>query len=144
MSVLDEEDVTSCVDDTTPYSNGKNVVQFLENRETKGKEVFNFCFVNYLKANPDKSQFLLTSKGEASIKTDNTDIKSNSSKKLLVVLLDDKLTFNKNVSKVCKKVSNKLYALARKWKYMTKDKLRTVMNAFFSFSIHILVIYYIL
>ena len=30
--------------------------------------------MNYLKANPDKSQPLLTSKDEASIKIDNTDI----------------------------------------------------------------------
>ena len=38
--------------------------------------------MNYLKANPDESQILLTSKGEAAIKIDDTDIKSSSSKKL--------------------------------------------------------------
>ena len=36
----------------TPYSNGKNVVTVLENTETKGKEVFNWFSINYLKANP--------------------------------------------------------------------------------------------
>ena len=44
--------------------------------------------MNYLKGNPDKSQLLLTSNGEASIKIDETDIKSSSSKKLLGVLID--------------------------------------------------------
>ena len=89
--------------------------------------------MNYLKANnPDKSQLLLTSKGEASVKIDDTDIKSSSSKKLLGLLIDNKLTFNKHVSKLCKKASNKLYALARISNYMTKGKLRTVMNAFFT------------
>ena len=39
--------------------------------------------MNYLKTNPDKSQLLLTSKDEASIKIDDTDIKSSSSKKLI-------------------------------------------------------------
>ena len=32
--------------------------------------------MNYVKANPDKSQLLLTSKDEASIKIDHTDIKN--------------------------------------------------------------------
>ena len=36
------------------------------------------------------------------------------------------------VSKLCKKASNKLHALARISKYMTKGKFRTIMNAFFS------------
>ena len=88
--------------------------------------------MNYLKANPGKSHLLLTSRDEASIKIDDTDIKSSSSKKLLGVIIDNKLTFNEHVSKLCKKASNKLHALARISKYMTKDKLRTVMNAFFT------------
>ena len=87
--------------------------------------------MNYLKANPGKSHLLLTSRDEASIKIDDTDIKSSSSKKLLGVIIDNKLTFNEHVSKLCKKASNKLHALARISKYMTKDKLRTIMNAFF-------------
>ena len=88
--------------------------------------------MSYLKANPDKSQLLLTSKGEASIKIDDTDIKSSSSKKSLWVLIDNKLTFNEHVSKLCKKASNILDALVRISKYITKDKLRTIMNDFSS------------
>ena len=59
--------------------------------------------MNYLKANPDKSQLLLTSKGEVTIKIDDTDIKCSSSKKLLGVLIDNKLTINEHVCKLCKK-----------------------------------------
>ena len=76
---VEEYNVTSY----TPYSNGKNVVTVLENIERKGKEVFNWFSMNYLKVNPGKSQILLTSKDEASIKIDDTDIKISSSKKLL-------------------------------------------------------------
>ena len=64
---LEEENVTSYADDTTPYSNGKNIVTVLKNIETKGKEVFNWFSLNYLKGNPDKSKLLLTSKGEATV-----------------------------------------------------------------------------
>ena len=65
------------------------------------------------------------SQGEAFIEIDDTEIKSSSSKNLLGVLID-----NKNF----KKASNKLHAVARVSKYMTKDKLRTIINAFFSSS----------
>ena len=53
---VEEDNVTSYADDTTPYSNVKNVVTVLENIETKGKEVFNWFSMNYLKANPGKSK----------------------------------------------------------------------------------------
>ena len=65
----EEDNVTSCADDTTPNSNGKNVVTVLENIETKGKEVFNWFSMNYLKANPGKSQLLLSSKNELKLMT---------------------------------------------------------------------------
>ena len=94
--------------------------------------------MNYLKANPGKSHLLLTSRDEASIKIDDTDIKSSSSKKLLGVIIDNKLTFNEYVSKLCKKASNKLHSLALISKYITKDKFITIMNAFFFFSVCIL------
>ena len=55
---VEEDNVTSYADDTTPYSNGKNVVTVLENIETKGKEVFNWFSMNYLKPNPGKSSTL--------------------------------------------------------------------------------------
>ena len=129
---VEEDNGTSYTDDTTPYSSGKNAATVLENIETKGKEVFNWFSTNYLKANPGKCQLLLTSKDEASIKIYDTDIKSSSSKKLLGVIIDNKLTFNEHVSKFCKKASNRLHALAQISKYTTKDKLRTTMNAFFS------------
>ena len=54
--------VTSYTDDTILYSNGKNVVRVLQNIETKGKEAFNWFYMNHLKDNPHKSQPLLTLK----------------------------------------------------------------------------------
>ena len=129
---VEEDNVTSYDNDTTPCSNGKNVVTVLENIETRGKEVFSWFSMNYLKVNPGKFQLLLTSEDEASIKIDDIDIKSSSFKKLLGVIMDNKLTFNEHVSKFCKKASKKLHALARISKYMTKGRLRAIINVFFS------------
>ena len=135
---VEEDNVTSYADDATPHLNSKSVVTVLENIETMGKEVFSWFSLNYLNANPSKSQLLLASNDKASIKIDDTDIKSSTSKKLLGVVIENKLTFNEYVSKLCKKARNKLDALARISKYMTKDKLRTIMNALFFFSVCIL------
>ena len=59
---MEGDNVTSYADDTTPYSNGKIVATVLENIETKEKEASNWFSSNYLKANPDNSELLLTSK----------------------------------------------------------------------------------
>ena len=132
---VEEDTVSSYAGDTTPYSNGKNVATVLKNIETKGIEVFISFSMNYLKANPDKSPVLLTLKDEASIKIDDT-IKSSSSKELLGFSIDKKLTFNEHVSflSFAKKASNKLHALTRISKYMTKD----YNECLFFFSVRIL------
>ena len=90
-------------------------------RKYKGKGSFQFAFYELPKSHSQQVSTLTNFKDEASIKTDDTDIKSSSSKKLLGVIIDNKLTFNEHVSKLWKKTSNKLHALVRISKYMTKD-----------------------
>ena len=50
--------------------------------------------------------------------------------KLLGVTIDNELKFDEHVSKLCKKASQKLHALARVSNYMSQDKLRMLMKAF--------------
>ena len=47
------------------------------------------------------------------------------------------LTFNEHVSKLCKKASQKLHAIARISNYLNKNKLRLIMNVFFCPSLDI-------
>ena len=56
---IKEETVNSYVDNTTHFSNRTNVV--LNDMENKSSNVFDWFSKNYLKANADKSNFLLTS-----------------------------------------------------------------------------------
>ena len=73
--------------------------------------------MNYFKANPSKSQLLLTSKEEASIQS---TIKNSSPAKLLGVLIDNKLTFNNHVSELSAKASQNIHALAGASNYAKK------------------------
>ena len=63
---------------------------------------------------------------------DDLIIKNSKSEKLLGINIDNFLTFNEHVSKLCKKASQKLRAIARISSYLNKNKLRLIMNAFFS------------
>ena len=51
---------------------------------------------------------------------------------MLGINIDTFLTFNEHVSKLCKKASQKLHAISRISSYLNKNKLRLIMNSFFS------------
>ena len=50
--------------------------------------------------------------------------------KLLGITLDNDLTFNMHISKLCKKASQKVHALSRVCHYMTISQRRIIMKAF--------------
>ena len=68
---------------------------------------------------------------------DNLIIKPSKSEKLLGINIDHFLTFNEHVSKLCKKASQKLHAIAHISSYLNKNKLRLIMNGFFCPSLDI-------
>ena len=58
------------------------------------------------------------------VKLGNEQIEGSSSVDLLGIKIDNNLNFNEHVSKLCKKGNQKLHALARISKYLSKDKLK--------------------
>ena len=122
--------ITNYADDTTPYATDKSVNALLKKLEVNTNEIVEWFRINYMKSNADKNHLIVTNYDNASITVDNNVIEGSTSVKLLGVTIDNKLYFDEHVSKVCKKVSTKLHALARVANYMTSDKLRVVMKAF--------------
>ena len=55
---------------------------------------------------------------------------SNEKVKLLGETVDNKLSFEPHFSLVCKKISQKIHALARVSKFISKKKLRFILKAF--------------
>ena len=129
---FDDDKVASYADDTTPYAMEQNTLQVLKETENKAGCVFNWFSANYFKSNPRKSHFLLTSNEQVNLNLDNLIIKTSESEKLLGINIDNFLTFNELVSKLYKKANQKLRAIARISSYINKNKLRLIMNAFFS------------
>ena len=84
-----------------------------------------------MKLNEDKSKLLLSSRDEnVSVKVGTETIFNSQSEKLLGIKRDNNLTFKDHVSNLCKKVTQKLNALARIAHYMSSDKLKVIMKAF--------------
>ena len=66
------------------------------------------------------------------MKVGGFDIENSLYEKLLGVTIDNKLTFNPHVTKLCCKASQKLHALSRIGKYMNLKQRKIIMNSFIS------------
>ena len=93
-----------------------------------------FCD-NELKLNEDKCHLitLCTSHTDAiSILIGSSTVRENNQKKLFGVIIDNNLTFEEHISKLCSKFINKLYALSRISHLLDQNKLKALMKAFIS------------
>ena len=85
---------------------------------------------NLLKSNADKCHLLVSPSGAVSLRVSEYVIKKSECEKLLGVKFDNKLTFEKHITDICRKASKAIYALAIIAPYMEFSKQRMVMNAF--------------
>ena len=135
---LEQEDYcfTNYAHDTTPYVAANNTAEVIENLTIITQKLYISFANNQMKVNHDKCHLLLSTQEEANIQIANTTIKCSKSKKLLGIVLDNKLKFDKHVENICQKASKKLNALARVTNYMELPKRRILMNAFFKTQFH--------
>ena len=121
---MEQEDCcfTNYADDTTPYVVANNTAEVIENLTIITQKLYTWFANNQMKVNHDKCHLLLSTQEEANIQIANTTIKCSKSKKLLGIVLDNKLKFDKHVENICQKASKKLNALARVTNYMELHK----------------------
>ena len=123
--------IANYADDNTPYAVGKDIESVILQLEEDSKTLINWVCNNGLKANPDKFHLITNcSNPNISVNVDGYEITNSSQEKLLGITIDNKLRFDEHVSKLCKKASQKLHALARVSRYMNTEKRRIIMNAF--------------
>ena len=68
-----------------------------------------------MKANVNKCHPFLSSNESCTAKTEDFSTENSTEAKLLGVKLDSNLSFENHVTSLCKKTSQKLHTLARKW-----------------------------
>ena len=107
-----------------------NVNKLLDLLESETTIILKRFRANEMKSNDDKCNLFVANKENVSLNLGNDTIDSSRTVKLLGVLIDKQLNFNEHVSKLCKKGNQKLHALARISKYLSKEKLRILMKTF--------------
>ena len=72
---------------------------------------------------------------------DNIELKSSKEEKILGVIIDNKLRFKSHVKNLCKKTSQKVWALSRLINYLNDSKKTMIFNALINsqFSYYLLV-----
>ena len=93
-------------------------------------EMLSWFSSNGMKANPDKCHFLLNGTESYKAKIGGHTIESSKQQKLLGVIIDNKLTFEKHLDNLCNRASQKLNALCRVSSYMSTEQKRMIMKAF--------------
>ena len=130
-----EIDNANYADDNTPYATDKCIELLLQKLERETSILNEWFAFNHLKSNNDKNKLLVTHGNTVSVKIGNEVIKSDTSVKLLGITIDNKLSFQEHVRKMCRKISQKIHALGRISKYVNlrnekvweSGNLRTVM-----------------
>ena len=110
---VEEADIMSYADDSTPYVCSEKIDLTPEKLEEVEKVLFEWFSNNSLKANADRCHLILSTDEPFSINIDHEIIKNSNNKKLLGINLNNRLGFNTHVSNICNRVSKKLQALAR-------------------------------
>ena len=86
-----------------------------------------------MKVNPEKFQFMILSKTrrpEYNLLIDLNVVKGSADVEMLGLILDNTLSFEKHIAKLCQTALYKLQALRRIRKYLTLEKARVLGNAF--------------
>ena len=128
---IEKCDIANYADDCSLYASGEKTKNVIKALEDDSKIIFNWFKLNGMKANPDKSHLILSSSDTTLYaKIDCNEIKNQNEVDLLGIAIDNKLTLNKHMSKICRKASKKLHALMRVAKYMTESQRKTVLSSF--------------
>ena len=123
--------IVNYADDNTLYATSKDKQTVKNQLEYDAELLLQWMANNAFKTNPDKSYLLLNNMDNGlSVNINGYEIFNNEHVKLLGITIDNQLKFNKHVSNLCKKASQKLHALCRISQYMNTSQKRIMMNAF--------------
>ena len=123
-------------DDNTLMASDKDPDIVMRNLRFDAENAINWFNNNMMKANPNKFQVIFVCplrKADPFPKTvtiSDIVIQRASSAKLLGVIFDDKLNFNKHVNMICSKAARQLNALIRIKRYISMDQRKRICESF--------------
>ena len=127
---LDDFDIASYVDDSTPYNADKYIEFVVNNLEHSLSIIFKWLNDNQMKVNTHKIHLLVSGTLRATTKIDNNYIESEKEQVLSGIAIDSNLTFANHTNNNCNIASQKLNALGRIAPYMNMQKKRIFKKSF--------------
>ena len=113
LFILNNVDIASYADNNTPYVIADVINSVITSLKKASKVSFQWFENNLLKSNTNKCHLLVSSSEAVNLSVSEYDIKKSECEKLLGVNFQNKLTFEKHITDICRKASTKTYALAR-------------------------------
>ena len=112
----------------------KDLTEVLEILQSKCETAINWFKTNNMIVNRDKFQsMIMSSKKDLSksvLNINGVQFTMESSVKLLVIEIDNKLNFEKHISNFCRKASNQLNAICRLQTFMGQKEKEAKINTF--------------
>ena len=127
---INETKIANYADDNTTYLTKDSIDELLQVLQIETSEVLKWFRINEMKPNDDKCHLLVAKNSNVSVIFGNETIEASTSVELLGIKIDNNLDLNEHVSNLCKKGSQKLHALARISRYLSRDKLKIIMKTF--------------
>ena len=111
-------------DDNILYSIGKSLNMVKENLKINFIIMQKWFYENHVVLNPGKCHYLVlgTRSNSDTINLNGTKLASSSYEKLLGILIDSNLSFDKHIKSLCRKAGQKLNIPARISNYLTQDQ----------------------
>ena len=127
---IENSKIANYADDNTVYSTNDTLEGLLKTLEGETSILLKWFQDNEMKSNEDKCHLFVVNTEDVTVKLGNEILSACSSIDLLGITIDNSLKFSEYVSNLCKKGSQKLHALARVSKYLSRDKLKLLMKSF--------------
>ena len=102
----------NCADDTTPYVIGNDAEEVISELKTIAEKLFTWFTQNEMKANLDKCHLVLSTTKAFHFQISERVIHTSNSRKLLEVTFNNKLKFEKHITK-----NDPLHGLTKKGEY---------------------------
>ena len=131
--IIEQTDICNYADDNTLNACDMSLYELVRRLERDSLLAIEWFQNNYMKLNEDKCHLLISGfKHEiiwANIGTNK--VWESNEEKLLGLNIDRQLTFTSYISKICTKAGQKLAAVSRIPKFMSLEKRRILIKAFF-------------
>ena len=126
----EDSNIANYADDTTQYACRENIRVVISELQSLAFRLFKWFGNNHIKANPGKPHILRSTKKTEKVKINDDVLTSSVVEKLLGITLDSELKFEKHITDICNKASQKIHVLSRITNYMSLNKRRLLMKTF--------------